>query len=114
MTRLSRNIPAPYQPRFLEPTLRRWRSFQPGFTEQHWVVLGPSAKDLNHAFDLGLATDHRIRLALPRQLGQIPAERAQCGGPDISLIALLWRAGLALLRKAGFAFGRCEVRVQFL
>jgi len=32
----------------------------PRFTEQHWVVFGPSAEDLNHAFDLGLATDHGI------------------------------------------------------
>src|SRR6202023_2066131 len=76
----------------------------PCFTEQHWVVFGASAEDLNHAFDLVLATDDWIQLALLRQLGQITAERAQGGRLYISLIALL--RGLSL------AFRRCEVRVQ--
>ena len=75
------------------------------FTDQHRVVFGASAKDLNYAFDLVLATDDRIQLALFRQLGQIAAERAQRGRLDIFLIALL--RGLSL------AFRRCEVRVQF-
>src|SRR6478672_12272325 len=40
------------------------------FTDQHRVVFGASAKDLNYAFDLVLATDDRIQLALLCQLGQ--------------------------------------------
>src|SRR6266446_3054801 len=75
------------------------------FTEQHWVVFGASAEDLNHAFDLVLATDHRIQLAVLRQFSQITAERAQGGRVDIFLSALL--PGLSL------AFRRSEVRVQF-
>jgi hypothetical protein len=35
----------------------------PCFTEQHWIVFGPSVEDLNHAFDLVLAIDDRIQLA---------------------------------------------------
>src|ERR1700737_5099416 len=49
----------------------------PCFTDQAWVVFGASAGDLNHALDLILATNHRIQLAILRQLGQIAAERAQ-------------------------------------
>src|ERR1700687_5082539 len=67
----------------------------PCFTNQHGVVFGPSAENLNHAFDLVLATDDWIQLALLRQLGQIAAERAQGRRIDISLIALLGRLSLA-------------------
>src|ERR1700737_963062 len=77
----------------------------PCFTEQHWVVFGAPAEDLNHAFDLVLATDNRIQPALLRQFGQIAAERTQGGRLDISLIALL--RGLSLAFRWG------EVRVQF-
>src|ERR1700688_2183485 len=77
----------------------------PCFTDQDWVVFGAPAEDLNHAFNLVLATDDRIQLALFRQLGQIAAERAQGGRLDIFLIALL--RGLSL------AFRRYEVRIQF-
>src|SRR5271165_1796077 len=77
----------------------------PCFTDQHWVVFGAPAEDLNYAFDLVLATDDRVQLALFRQLGQIAAEHAQGGRIYIFLIALL--RGLSL------AFRRCEARVQF-
>ena len=77
----------------------------PCFTEQHWVLFGAPAEDLNYAFNLVLATDDWIQLALLRQLAQIAAERAQGRRIDISLIALL--------RGLGLAFRRCEVRVQF-
>src|SRR5260221_1620614 len=69
-----------------------------------WVVFGASAEDLNHAFDLVLATDHRIQLAVLRQFSQIEAERPQGGRVDIFLSALL--PGLSL------AFRRYEVRVN--
>src|SRR6202030_1160109 len=36
----------------------------PCFTEQYRVVFGTSAQDLNYAFDLVLATDDTIQLAL--------------------------------------------------
>src|SRR6516164_9410763 len=77
----------------------------PCFTEQHRVVLGPSAEDLNHAFDLVLATYHGIQFALLGHLGKIPTERAQGGHPDIFV--------LARPRRISLAFGRCEIRVQF-
>jgi hypothetical protein len=74
----------------------------PCFTEQYRVVFGAPAEDLNHAFELVLATDHRIQLALLRQFGQIVAEHAQGGRLDI-----------ALLRGLSLAFRRGKVRVQF-
>ena len=77
----------------------------PCFTEQHRVVFSAPAQDLNYAFELALATDDWIQLALFRQLGQIAAESAQGGRLDIFLIAHLWGFSLA--------FRRCEVRVQF-
>ncbi len=42
-------------------------------TNEHRVVLGASGQYLNHTADLVVSADHRIELALPRQLGQIPA-----------------------------------------
>src|SRR6201997_3241945 len=92
-------------PDFLSQSFDDGGLSNPCFTEQHWVVFGASAEDLNHAFDLVLATDHRIQLALLRLLGQIAAKRAQGGRVDIFLSALL--PGLSL------AFRLCEVRVQF-
>src|SRR5271166_5182758 len=87
------------------PSARDRRSFQPLL---HRAALGCFwcvGRDLNYAFDLVLATDDWIQLALLRQLGQIAAKGAQGGRLYIFLIALL--RGLSL------AFRRCEVRVQF-
>jgi len=66
MTRLSRTIPALAGRGLLcQPFDDRGLS-NPCFTEQHWVVFGPPAEDLNHPFDLVLATDDRIELTLLR------------------------------------------------
>ncbi len=45
-----------------------------GLTQQHRVVLGAAGEDLHDPLDLGLATDHRVELALLGQLGQVAAE----------------------------------------
>ena len=42
-----------------------------GLADEHRVVLGAARQDLNDAPDLFVATDHRIELPLPRQLGQV-------------------------------------------
>ncbi len=41
--------------------------------DQHRVVLGAPAEDLDHAADLLVAADDRVELALARQLGQVAA-----------------------------------------
>ena len=42
-----------------------------GFADQHGIVLGAARQHLDHAADFLVAADHRIELALARQLGQI-------------------------------------------
>ena len=44
------------------------------FAQQHGVVLGATRQDLDHAFDFVLAADDRVKLALPRQIGQVAPE----------------------------------------
>ena len=46
----------------------------PGLPNQNWVVLRPSAKNLDHAPDLLIVPDHRIQLPRPRQGGKILGE----------------------------------------
>src|SRR6185312_17291566 len=41
--------------------------------DEHGVVFRAARKDLNHAADLFVASDHRIELALARQLGEVAA-----------------------------------------
>ena len=41
--------------------------------DQHRVVLGPAAEDLDHAADLGVAADDRVHLALAGQLDKVAA-----------------------------------------
>jgi len=48
-----------------------------GFAKEHGIVLGAAAQDLNRAFDLSLAADHRIELLLLGQLGQVAAETVE-------------------------------------
>ena len=45
-----------------------------GFAQQHRVVLGAAAEDLDDALDFVLAADDRVELALAGQLGQVAAE----------------------------------------
>ena len=44
-----------------------------GLADEHRVVLGAAREHLDHAADLVVAPDHRIELALSRQLGQVAA-----------------------------------------
>ena len=45
-----------------------------GLAEQHGIVLGAAAEDLDDALDFVLAADDRVQLALPGQVGQVAAE----------------------------------------
>ena len=40
-------------------------------TDQDWVVLGAARKNLHHALNLTLATNHRVQLALGSCLGEV-------------------------------------------
>ena len=44
-----------------------------GLADQHGVVLGPSAEDLDDAADLGIPADDRVHLALAGHLDQVAA-----------------------------------------
>ena len=48
-----------------------------GLAEQHGVVLGAAAEDLDDALDLVCAADDRVELAFAGQLGQVAAEGVQ-------------------------------------
>ena len=48
-----------------------------GLADQHRVVLGAAAKNLNGAVDLLLAADQRVELVLHRRLGQVARELRQ-------------------------------------
>ncbi len=44
--------------------------------DEHGVVLGAAAEDLQHAPDLGVAPDDRVDLALPREVVQVARRSA--------------------------------------
>src|SRR5262249_50255245 len=56
-----------------------------GLAEQHRVILGPAAKDLNDAFDLVLPADDRVELALTGQLGHVAPEAIEGRGFRLAL-----------------------------
>src|SRR5690606_14016623 len=69
----------------------------PGFTEQHRIVLRAAAEDLDGAFDFAAASDDRIEFALLSQFSQIAAKAVQ--RRRLALAALAAAAGAL----AGFA-----------
>ncbi len=57
-----------------------------GLAQEHGVVLGAAAEDLDDAFDLVLPADDRVELALAGQLGEVAAEAIQGGGFGFALV----------------------------
>ena len=53
------------------------RLADPGIADQHRIVLGAPGEHLDHAANLFVAADHRIELALLRQLGEVAAVFAE-------------------------------------
>ena len=51
-----------------------------GFSDQHGVVLGPPAEDLQHPLDLVQPADDRIQRALLREMGEVSPELIQRRG----------------------------------
>jgi len=74
-------------------------------------VFGASAKNLNYAFDLVLATDDRIQLTLLRQLGQIAAEPRGKAGVLTSLLLPSCRDSASL--SGGAKFGSNSPKISF-
>ncbi len=61
-----------------------------GLADQHGVVLGTAGEDLHDAFHLQLAADHRIKLVLPRGLGEVAAELVQHHRTSRGAFLLAW------------------------
>ena len=69
------------------------RLTDPGFTDEHWIILGPTLQDLNGAPYLIIAPDDRIQLAALGPLGQID-------GVFFQSLAFLFRLGIIHLVAA--------------
>ena len=83
-----------------------------GLAEQHRIVLGAAAEDLDDALDFVLAADDRVHLALAGDLGQVAAEGLQRGRLDLALLL-----GSGLFRSlAGGVDSSCggEIGVELL
>src|SRR5205807_470044 len=65
----------------------------PGLADQDGVVLRPPREDLHDPLDLGLAPDHRVELALGRQLGQVAPELVEQLRGLLALAGARARAG---------------------
>ena len=72
-----------------------------GLADQHRVVLGAAAQHLHDPLDLLLAADHRVELAVARELGEVPAELVEDHGALLALAR--GPAGGALALAAGVA-----------
>src|SRR5690606_33131731 len=50
------------------------------FAEEHGIVLGPAAKNLNGPLDFLRATDHRVELSLSREFREVPSKAIESRG----------------------------------
>ena len=95
---------------FLRKTFDDCSLADTGFAQQHRIVLGAAAKDLNDPLDLVLAADHRVHFAFASDLSEVAAESFQ----RRSLHFALTFGGGFLGRLFGrLLFLRREIRVQF-
>src|SRR5205085_1841573 len=72
-----------------------------GLAQQHRVVLGAAAEDLDDALDLVLPADDRVELALAGELGQVAAEAVQRRGLGLALAGGPFAAAPAPAALAG-------------
>ena len=72
-----------------------------GLAEQDGVVLLAAGEDLHDPLDLGLATDHRVELALGGELGQVAAELVEQLRGLLALARARRRSALAPAAGAG-------------
>ena len=85
------------------------------FAQQHRIVLSATAKNLNNAFDLVLATDDRVHVALASDFGEITTECLERGCFDFTFLfrATGSRRFLRIFSSRLF-FLCCEIRIQLL
>src|SRR5208283_3978137 len=62
-------------------------------TDQHWIVLGPPAENLDNSFEFSVAADQGIELAVHRRLSQIARKLAQQGRLALPLRLRLFLTG---------------------
>ena len=113
MTRLSRRNSGTL-PRgdFLGEALDDGRLAHAGFAQQHRVVLGAAAQDLDDALDFVLAADDRVHLAFARDFRQVASEGLERGRLDF---ALFLRGGLfRRLARSRASSWAAKLRVEFL
>ena len=55
----------------------------PGFSQQHRIVLGAPRENLNHTLNFIVAADDRVQLGLSRQVGQIAPKESKAGVLDL-------------------------------
>src|ERR1019366_8760627 len=72
-----------------------------GLADEHGIVLGAAAKNLDDAADLVLPPNDRIHLAFARELGQVAAKRLEGGRLDLFFVLGL---GARALRATGGGF----------
>ena len=81
-----------------------------GLADQHGIVLGAAAQDLNDALDFSVAADQRIELAFQSRLRQVAAEfreqRSLLGPIHRNFFSRAARQFLARARKPQAAFGQ--------
>ncbi len=58
-----------------------------GLTNEHGIVFGAAAEDLDDTFQFAIAADQRIKLSVHGGLGQIAAELGQQAGPHAGAAA---------------------------
>ncbi len=60
------------------PGLRRWRFLaDAGLADQHRIILGSTAENLDDAIDFAVAADEWVELAVHGGLGQVAGELRQ-------------------------------------
>ena len=60
----------------------------PWLADEHRVVLGAAAEDLDHPLDLFAPADHRVQLVGAGRLGQVDAQLVQRGGASLTPAAM--------------------------
>ncbi len=83
-------------------------------TEQHGVVLGAAAQNLDDPLNLVLAADDGVHLPLAGDFCQIPAKGFEGGGFDVAFLFFFAGRARRFTRWSRRFFGHVVVRVQLL
>ena len=98
---------------FLREAFRDGGLAHAGFAEEHGIVLGAAAENLDDALDFVLAADDRVDLAFAGEFGEVAAKGLQRGRLDVALLLGLL-AGPPPAPGSCSDSGRGEIRIEFL